>query len=161
MGLEITPMETVLLHAIIKMIHKILFNQDMVPLVFKMRYLLILQKAVQSDAKMDGDGVRKSELNSLQQLVTKISNLIKKHLQQHPKHIIDFYCTKTKTDVQRIKGYKAQQGQDAHDIYVLQEDAEQDEMEAEVELLKLRIIESTILFKVNMKSPSIPVQMEE
>eukprot|EP00835_Amoeboradix_gromovi_P003971 NODE_285_length_11794_cov_0.197178.p6 type:complete len:208 gc:universal NODE_285_length_11794_cov_0.197178:1952-2575(+) len=146
LALEI-PLTTYLLHAIIKMIHRILFNQDMTPLIFKMKYLITLQKAITTP--MD---VNDGERNSLIQLASKIGNLIKRDLKDNPKHVIEFYCTKTKSDIQRIKGQvKTQENGNGEDILV------DDIPEIVQDAARIRIVPCIKEFKVDLGSPSLPV----
>ena len=136
------------------MLHKILFNQDMLPLIFKMRYLNILLKQVQAPLN-----VNKNEKNSLIQLTTKIANSIKRHLEKNPKHVIEFYCTKTKTDVYRINGNTGKKEKITRhgDIFVQEEDEEMEQIDLE----RIKISYSMEPFKVNLRSISLPSGIKE
>ncbi len=149
------PMSSALLHAIIKMLHRILFSQEMLPLIYKMKFLLLLQKSLLQVK----NHVIEKEYISLKQIITKISNSIKQHLENNPNHILEFYCTKTKADVERIR-IKGIEKPVADVIVTNDQDIPLNEDMSDVQenLANLIVTPSCKQFKVNLLSPSLPLE---
>eukprot|EP00834_Sanchytrium_tribonematis_P002520 NODE_79_length_23048_cov_0.747614.p14 type:complete len:158 gc:universal NODE_79_length_23048_cov_0.747614:5849-5376(-) len=149
-------LNSVLLHSIIKMLHRILFKQDMFIYMFKMQYLHILISTLEKPLDVS-DGERKS----LVQLTDKIGKKIKEHLKKDPKHIIEFYFSKTKNDVYRIRGY-TKNGNDfgaTPNVRVSEQIELEDSSEEEKhEAGKIFLDFTQQLWHINLESPSLCIE---